>query len=514
MSTTMGGVSTPSVNNGVFGMSDPAMRSLYANIGIFNAAVNEAVASGGQQVAPNSQVANATRFLMEQQAALAQNYFGANDAQLTPQAYNTVVASRYQLNQALTTINQGGNALPTLQQLGRNLEAAFRPAEPLGGTGGGTGGAGGVTSSLLPQGSLSVNTQVQQLLAQARGASTTADKASLVSSAIATLMSMLNGAGGGAGTTAPQPPVTTQPQSPAPGGTTAPQPPTMPAPQPPAPPPAPVITERSFDPNTLSSMLTANGRGVSYIGGSFGVSGGKEKDEIDRDEQLTFTAPPASAGKTIAGARVDIAKLFGDERGGQERGSIEVWKDGKLIDTVNINGSINGSQSVDINKAFDKLVFKTAGGNSDYAIRNIVLKESGPAAGGAGGAGSVAPGGVPNELSNSLSEFRALAQSALAVLNSLAQLARRTNASPATLDQINTAVAGVNSAVMQMNGAATNPAEVNALVQAGLRNLASSIGSVVSQLAPSLPDTAEARATMDQVASLIASLSAALTRGN
>lgn len=148
---------------------------------------------------------------------------------------------------------------------------------------------------------------------------------------------------------------------------------------------SPGLRSTTLEPGVLRTMLSSTGgAGVNYNGHAFGVRGGRFSSEIDGNEALVFKAPLIASGQQIVGARVDLASLYSREGGLGERGAIEVYKSGQLLDTIAVEGTRNGRLSVDIGRGFDELRFRADSGRSwgpngrdgsDFALAGVTLHQ-------------------------------------------------------------------------------------------------------------------------------------------
>ncbi len=187
---------------------------------------------------------------------------------------------------------------------------------------------------------------VSDTLSEARDADAPADKASLLGSAIDALIEKLTGGGtgeapdnGGSGAS---------PTDPDTGGDIA---------APPPPPAPPQIETESYSGDALMGKVYAEGGGgITYddSDGGLGIDGG-EDDEIDGGEKLIF-----EAGETVQGGEVVFEDLHGESG---SRGTINVMKDGEVVDTIKVNGDLDGQQAVRIDQEFDSLEFFVEGGS-------------------------------------------------------------------------------------------------------------------------------------------------------
>lgn len=139
--------------------------------------------------------------------------------------------------------------------------------------------------------------------------------------------------------------------------------------------PAPEPKTTKLEGDALMGRLDAGGRGLTFDSSDGGIGiRGREKDEIDRGEKMTFRPEePASGGS------VDLVDLFGTGKKGQETATISVMKDGKEVDQITVRGDMDGDQTVKIDEAFDELVFESGGGKSNFAVKSITTETGGEA---------------------------------------------------------------------------------------------------------------------------------------
>lgn len=147
----------------------------------------------------------------------------------------------------------------------------------------------------------------------------------------------------------------------------------------------PLPLEKTFAGDELLRQLDAGGAAIGHSNGAYGVDSGRCGDvrsEIDPGESLTFHVP---SGGRAAGGRVTVDNLFmnGPDLHRQEQGVIEIWDGGRLVKTMEIRGysSSYGRESIEIDVAFTKLVFKAKGeykGNgrhSEFSIRDVTVRQ-------------------------------------------------------------------------------------------------------------------------------------------
>ncbi len=132
-----------------------------------------------------------------------------------------------------------------------------------------------------------------------------------------------------------------------------------------------IVTD-TFEGNDLLGKLNADGQALVGEFGEgedqgIGIKSGKEgddKDEVDAvDGELIF-----NAGVNAEGGEVFVRDLWANKGGkGQEVMNINVYKDGELVDTIQVNGNANGDQKIRIDQPFDQLGFEVNTDKGDPA---------------------------------------------------------------------------------------------------------------------------------------------------
>ena len=204
----------------------------------------------------------------------------------------------------------------------------------------------------------------EDYLAKAETADTSGEKASLLKSAIASLIGELTGGAEGASDD---------------GGSDA-SSATDPAEDAAASAEPNTTTETvKLEGDALMGRLNAGGAALTYDKSDGGVGvdseGEDETDEIDGQERLTFTP-----GGDVDAAEVVVEDLFGGRGGeGQKVATINVVKDGEVVDRVQVLGDMDGTQTVRIDTAFDKLVFVVnphmGDASGSFAISSITTEK-------------------------------------------------------------------------------------------------------------------------------------------
>ncbi len=135
----------------------------------------------------------------------------------------------------------------------------------------------------------------------------------------------------------------------------------------------------------LGRYLTASGGDLRKDDGVWGVAGGRQNDEIDLGESITFSVPSDMEGE-VTGARVAVDKLYRYGKDGDfiERAQVIAYDaEGAEVGHYQVEGERPydpGHAYINIDKPFTSLEFQPlANGaghhsdNSDFAIRDVTL---------------------------------------------------------------------------------------------------------------------------------------------
>lgn len=304
------------------------------------------------------------------------DFHGNNKAQLNGQMNLLLNAVEAGLHQSQGDAINGGGSVDDAKRYVSAAEWLF--TEMTGGdeiTGGGgdgeaIGGSGG-DDMAAPEGTLDL-ASVMETLQEVENADTPTEKVGLLQEAISALVEALTGGGsegasdvGGsdASSTSGASDQISEAIGDLIGG--------------PAEPPEPateIVTEAYSADDLMGRVWSESGRGITYDSsdGGLGIDG-NEDDEIDRGEKMFF-----DPGGRVEGGSVTVEDLHGDSG---SRATIDVIRDGEVVDTISVNGDMDGTQTVQIDQAFDTLEF-SAVGRSSFAVSEVTVDREQPVEGG------------------------------------------------------------------------------------------------------------------------------------
>lgn len=304
------------------------------------------------------------------------DFHGNNSAQLNGQTnlfFNSVEAG---LQQVQGDAIDGGGSVDDAMRYVSAAEWLFTEMtggdEITGGDGDGeaVGGSGG-DDMAAPEGALDL-AEVMETLGDVKDADTPTEKVGLLQEAISALVEALTGGGSGdasdvGGSDASSTPGVGDQISEAMedligGPAELPEPATE------------IVTEAYSADDLMGRVWSESGRGITYDSsdGGLGIDG-SEDDEIDRGEKMVF-----DPGGRVEGGSVTVEDLHGDSG---SRATIDVIRDGEVVDTIYVNGDMDGTQTVQIDEAFDTLEF-SAVGRSSFAVSEVTVDREQPVEGG------------------------------------------------------------------------------------------------------------------------------------